>query len=188
MPCPQTFGFEFLTNIFNSLFPAATEKISLASTSWELSSEPADIALIATVREPNSCRCSVSFTLALHPRSPSSIFYFLRDIHFQFQGANHSDGSSDEVDSDDEDDELPLWRRSRNELKPGMECTVPLCDGNIFLFGLRGPQKNGSSQFTNTVLWLTYGFRVHIWGDTCGGVRQFMIKAFLFFWRAPQSR
>ncbi len=60
--------------------------------------QPADIALVVTVCQPDLPNESSTFRLALHPRSPSPIFYLYGDKDVRVGDLEYHDDS----DVDDE--------------------------------------------------------------------------------------
>jgi hypothetical protein len=101
---------------------SATGEVSSAPTSWTPISKPADVALVVTVCQPDQPSSSVKFKLALHSKSPASIFY-----EHQRRRGEFEDGPS----------QLPVstWRQKNGHLRPGQEYRRLLEDGKIFVFG-----------------------------------------------------
>jgi hypothetical protein len=98
----------------------------------------------------------VTFKLALHAESPSSIFYVdygaSRDDHVNNRSrADGSDSEGEDNDSSDEDsdseeepdDPLRRSRQKPNKLKPGAEYRRRLTDGRLFVFGLFNQKRKG---------------------------------------------
>jgi hypothetical protein len=123
----------------------------LAPTSWDINSQPADVAIVVTRAERVPDGSRVTFHLALHPRSPSSIFVTWRGDHYFHNGPYDSDDTSGEEDIYGER-QPRSWLRRENELRPGAKCEGPVCDGEVVLFGLFSQKKKGSFRITNDLI------------------------------------
>jgi hypothetical protein len=81
----------------------------------------------------------VTFKLALHPKSPSPVFFLDDHADEDFDHDFSSDEESDaEVEDSDSENEWSLpgthWRPKTNHLRPGEEYGKPLQCGQIVLF------------------------------------------------------
>jgi hypothetical protein len=89
----------------------------------------------------------VTFTLALHPKSPSPIFYLKSDDD-EYQDLNFLSDEDDE--SEEEPHPATHWRRKEFHLRPGEEYGESLQPGQFFLFASvlekrsKGKTKNTS--------------------------------------------
>jgi hypothetical protein len=143
----------------HAFFLAATGEVSSAPTSWTPISKPADIALVVTVCQPVLPNSSASFRLALHPKSPSSIFYV--DYDDLDDGDDDDDGSGDDNDMEDEPPLDLNWRRKKFYLRPGEQFDDEPIRGvkDLFVFGsvaqksLKGKNVSHADMFCSVFLY-----------------------------------